>query len=229
VSTTLSSIRVDDAPWRRLPWSLPAGVLLALIALTGLVRMLAESPAQPAEPLALTAQLIEQSAPEPAASAAPAPSEPLPAPAPELVTPKSRPAPPPPRHVRSLPNPVARPSESPAPAGAAPTAAPSRDAAEQAATSASPTGGRMSARALFQPLPEIPDELRRGNLQAVAVARFRVAADGSARVELVRATNDTRLNQVLLAALARWRFFPAMEQGRPVASDLEIRLPISVR
>jgi protein TonB len=86
----------------------------------------------------------------------------------------------------------------------------------------------MSARALYQPLPEIPEELRRQNLEAVAVARFRVAADGSAQVELVRATSDTRLNQALLGALARWRFFPATEQGRPVASELEIRVPISV-
>jgi len=86
----------------------------------------------------------------------------------------------------------------------------------------------MSARALYQPLPEIPEELRRENLDAVAVARFRVAADGSAQVALVRATNDTRLNQALLVALTRWRFFPAMEEGRPVASELEIRVPISV-
>ena len=90
-------------------------------------------------------------------------------------------------------------------------------------------GAHMSARALYQPTPEIPEELRRQNLEAVAVARFRVAADGCAQVELVRPTNDTRLNQTLLSTLARWRFFPAMEQGRPVASDLEIRLPISVR
>ena len=89
-------------------------------------------------------------------------------------------------------------------------------------------GAHMSARALYQPTPEIPEELRRQNLEAVAVARFRVAADGSAQVELVRPTNDTRLNQTLLSTLARWRFFPAMEQGRPVASELEIRVPISV-
>ena len=226
---TDSSIRLDDAPWRRLPWSLPAGALLALLALLGLVRVLAEAPPERSEPLALNAQLLELPAPEPAASAA-APPEPTPAPPPDLVTPKPRPEPVPLRpRERRPPTPVAKPPESSAPASATQAETPSREAAVQPnAGSPSLSGERMSARALYQPLPEIPEELRRQNLEAVAVARFRVAADGSAQVELVRATNDTRLNQALLGALARWRFFPAMEEGRPVASELEIRVPISV-
>jgi hypothetical protein len=29
--------------------------------------------------------------------------------------------------------------------------------------------------------------------------------------------------------LRRWRFFPAMQDGQPVAAAIEIRIPISVR
>jgi protein TonB len=87
----------------------------------------------------------------------------------------------------------------------------------------------MGARALNKPLPEIPEELRHRHLSLVAVARFRVAADGSARVALVQTTPDPRLNTALIAALARWRFFPAMANGRPVASTIEIRIPVEVR
>lgn len=82
---------------------------------------------------------------------------------------------------------------------------------------------------LYQPLPEIPDDLRRRNINFVALARFHVAANGSAQVELIDPTPEPTLNRALLAALARWRFFPAMEQGKPVASVIEIRVPISVR
>jgi protein TonB len=87
----------------------------------------------------------------------------------------------------------------------------------------------MGARALYKPPPEIPAALRRRALELVAVARFRVAADGSAAVELIEPTSDPELNRALLDKLKTWRFFPAMEQGRPVASSLDLRIPISVQ
>jgi len=92
-----------------------------------------------------------------------------------------------------------------------------------------PGGGNMGARAIYSPLPEIPDTLRRRNLELVAVARFRVAANGSAQVELTQPTSEPELNQALLASLKRWRFFPATQDGKPVASSIDIRVPISVR
>jgi protein TonB len=87
----------------------------------------------------------------------------------------------------------------------------------------------MGARAIFKPLPELPDALRQRNIETVAVARFRVAANGSAQVELIEPTSDPELNQALIASLKRWRFFPAMQDGKPVASNVDIRVPISVK
>ncbi len=63
----------------------------------------------------------------------------------------------------------------------------------------------------------------------VAIARFRVAANGSAQVELVQPTADPDLNRALLDSLRRWRFFPGMEDGKPVPSTVDIRIPIVVR
>ena len=87
----------------------------------------------------------------------------------------------------------------------------------------------MGARALYKPMPEIPDALRRRNLEMVAVARFSVAADGSAQVALIEPTSDPDLNRALLDSLKRWRFFPAMQNGKPVASSIDIRIPVSVK
>jgi periplasmic protein TonB len=87
----------------------------------------------------------------------------------------------------------------------------------------------MGARALYQPLPEIPEELRRRAIDLVAVARFRVAANGSAEVELIEPTSDAALNRALIETLKKWRFFPALEGGKPQASTIEIRIPISIR
>jgi protein TonB len=87
----------------------------------------------------------------------------------------------------------------------------------------------MGARALYKPMPELPDALRRRNMEMVAVARFSVASDGSARVTLIEPTSDPDLNRALLDSLKRWKFFPAMQDGKPVASNIDIRIPISVK
>jgi protein TonB len=71
--------------------------------------------------------------------------------------------------------------------------------------------------------------LRHRNIEAVAVARFRVAANGSADVELIEPTGLPELNRALVDSLKRWRFFPGMQDGKPVASTIEIRIPISVK
>lgn len=63
----------------------------------------------------------------------------------------------------------------------------------------------------------------------MAVARFHVAPDGSVEVELMTPTPDPAFNRLLLEALRKWRFFPKIESGKPVASAVDIRIPISVR
>jgi protein TonB len=87
----------------------------------------------------------------------------------------------------------------------------------------------MSARAIYKPMPEIPDSLRHRSVELVAVARFRVTVNGSAQVELTRPTSDPDLNRALLETLKRWRFFPAMQAGKPIVSMIDIRIPISVK
>ncbi|HMB33575.1 MAG TPA: energy transducer TonB [Methylomirabilota bacterium] len=87
----------------------------------------------------------------------------------------------------------------------------------------------MGARALYQPLPEIPDALRRRHIDTVALARFRVAEDGTAEVELIEPTSDPDLNRALLDSLKRWRFFPATRDGKPVPSSVDIRIPVLVK
>ncbi|MGO9443583.1 MAG: energy transducer TonB [Thiobacillaceae bacterium] len=78
-------------------------------------------------------------------------------------------------------------------------------------------------------MPQIPDELRDEALEATAMARFHVAADGSATVELAKPTPNPRLNHLLLNTLKNWRFFPAMKDGQPVSSIEEIAIHIQVQ
>jgi protein TonB len=90
------------------------------------------------------------------------------------------------------------------------------------------SSGGGGARALYAPLPKIPDELRENVFSTVAVAHFVVDADGNVQVTLTTPTPNPRLNQLILDALNQLRFFPAMKDGISIASQFDVRIPIAV-
>jgi len=90
-------------------------------------------------------------------------------------------------------------------------------------------GKGQGARALFHPQPVIPSDLREEALHAVAIARFHIAADGTSTVELLSATQNPRLNLVLLDTLKKWRFAPATKNGQPVPSLQDLRISVEVQ
>lgn len=62
---------------------------------------------------------------------------------------------------------------------------------------------------LYQPLPDIPEELRFEAMQTSALARFYINSDGVVRnVELITPSNSTKLNYLLLKSLKQWQFPP---------------------
>ncbi len=107
-------------------------------------------------------------------------------------------------------------SEEPAPSPPAPES-------DKSAAPASST-----ARVINQPMPSLPDDLREDAFQAVAIARFDVHADGSVDVELSKPTSNPRLNALLLDALRKWRFFPAMQDGHAVESHQDVRVHFNI-
>jgi protein TonB len=94
---------------------------------------------------------------------------------------------------------------------------------------AGPGAMDVSARAYVRPKPRIPNNLLGEEIDTTALARFHVAADGTSTVELIQSTNEPSLDRSILDALRKWRFQPAMRDGRPVASTVELRIPIQVR
>jgi protein TonB len=227
--------RLEDDARQRLLWVLPAALLLSAVALGAFMRLLTALPDRPPPPPAIEAQVIELPAPTPPAPPQAAPPPPAPEPPPPQLAPPPEPPPPPkpapkpePRPRPVTPPPVARPAPPQTQPIAPPAPPPPPAPAAPAPPAAAPSGGHMSARAIYRPLPEIPEALRRRNIDVVAVALFRVAADGGAQVELVQGTFDPALNRALTDTLKTWRFFPALEDGKPIASTIEIRIPISV-
>lgn len=86
----------------------------------------------------------------------------------------------------------------------------------------------MGARAIYQPKPEIPDDMRDQSVHVLVLARFHITADGTVTVELVKPAADPRINQLLLNTLRDWRFFPAIQNGKPVDSDQDIQIHFDV-
>ena len=142
--------------------------------------------------------------------------------------------------VRPAPQPVQAPSPKvalpappaplPPPTHAEPAAVPPPPKPEPSASPSTGQGGtqKMGARALYQPKPKLPEDLRDETIHTVLVARFHINPDGSAAVELIQPTPNPRINQSFLNTLKTWRFFPAIQAGKPVASVLDVKLPIDV-
>ena len=245
---TETAMRFRDDPWPRLPWLVPAALVLTFLSQVIFLSLLGRPEGPPPIPRPVDVQVIELPVAAPAPSARPAPPERRPPPPPKRATeaspPPSAPAPvaSPPRIEAPLAPapPVSEEPLTPAPPATvtAPPPAPAAPPAPSPLAAVPPPRGpqdgvggtdRMSARAIYKPMPEIPEALRRRTVDLVAVARFRVEASGKAQVELIEPTPDPDLNHALLDSLRRWRFFPATQAGRPVASTIEIRIPVSVR
>ena len=249
----MPSIRFRDDPWERLPWLLPLALLLTVLSQMAFLSLLRQPSTPTVVPRPVDVQVMELpvTASAPATQPTPPPRRSPTPPRPRVEPPAPRPAPSPPQArveaprdptpaVEAEPAPAApsAPATVPAPPSTAspgvttgpptqvPVAAVPPDRGPQGPPSGTDT---MSARAIYKPMPEIPDSLRHRTVDLVAVARFRVTVDGSAQVELTQPTGDPDLNRALVETLRRWRFFPAMQAGKPILSTIDIRIPISVK
>lgn len=239
-----------DEPWLRLSWIVPAALALWAALLTAFALLL-ERTAPPPPALAPAEMRIIELPPTGGLQGGPAPASAPARPKPELARPKPhvRIHRPPVRvKPRHLPRPKAVPELPPSANGTAKraTEAPPSGTTAGKRAPASPGSGGVSggtgsgtgagigsdsggARAVFAPKPVIPDALRRQVFRAVAVAHFQVSYDGQVRVTLTTPTQSPRLNELLLATLKQWRFFPAMKNGVAVDSQFDVRIPISVQ
>jgi len=232
-----------DEPNRRLVWTLPMAIAIWLALLMGFSRMLELTTPPPPELKPIEARLVElppevgglQGGPAPAAAVKPHPA---------LVKPV------PVVHRRTTVHPRARlkpvtPPMMPSENGTA-KSEPTPPEASSGNTATHPEGGGVpggtgagrglglgsdtaGARALYAPVPTIPDELREEALDTVAIAHFKVGYDGQVDMTLVKPTSNPELNQILIHTLKQWRFFPAIRSGVAIASEFDVRIPITVQ
>ncbi len=234
-----------DEPWRRLAWIAPLSIAIWAAILLAFALVLKQTAPPLPELKPIEARIVElppavglqggpAAAPHPVAPAPPKPK-------PKLEVRRKVIVPVHPHKERIIPE--APPSvagtrkEAPAESSAS-----TRSAATGASTESGSVQGKegsgsgsglgsdsLGARAIYSPVPKIPDELRETAFQAVAVAHFEVSYDGNVKVTLAKPTADPRLNQILISTLEQWRFFPAMKGGVAIDSAFDVRIPISVQ
>jgi protein TonB len=194
----------------RLFITLPASLLLWSLALALLSFALNHEVARPLEGHDILTVHLITAAPKPAAA------EPVtPPPKPEVKKAEDKPI--------KVKKPLPKPAETKPAPQPQPNAASMPEQQVQEAKS-----DNHGAVVTYQPMPKIPDDLRREAFNTYAMARFHVGADGSATVELLTPSQNPRLNRLLLESLKTWRFTPATDNGKSVASTFDIRVRFAV-
>lgn len=107
--------------------------------------------------------------------------------------------------------------------------APANASSNSSPSNAEHQSGSSGARAIYQPLPDVPDEAREEAFTAIALARFVVHADGHCDVSLIEPTRNPTLNRLLLTSLRQWRFAPATEGGHAVETTIDLRVHFNVQ
>lgn len=77
---------------------------------------------------------------------------------------------------------------------------------------------------VFAPDPEYPISFRKHKIQGICVLGVTVGEDGDVRDVHVTRSLDKRLDQNAIDAVKRWKFRPAMRNGKPVAVKTSIEV-----
>lgn len=85
-------------------------------------------------------------------------------------------------------------------------------------------GGVSAPRALETPDPEYSEEARKAKYQGTVVLWLIVGPDGKPRDIKVSRTLGMGLDQKAIEAVRRWKFEPAMKDGRPVAVQINVEV-----
>ncbi|HWR36284.1 MAG TPA: energy transducer TonB [Clostridia bacterium] len=85
-------------------------------------------------------------------------------------------------------------------------------------------GGVSAPRALDTPDPEYSEEARKAKYQGTVVLWLIVGPDGQPRDVRVARSLGMGLDQKAVEAVRRWKFEPAMKDGRPVAVQINVEV-----
>lgn len=84
------------------------------------------------------------------------------------------------------------------------------------------------ALAVECPQPEIPASLHEECYKSCCLARFCINHEGKHEVTIVSSSGSDEVDEIALSTLRRWKFKPAMLNGKPVQSVRKIKVEFEV-
>lgn len=70
--------------------------------------------------------------------------------------------------------------------------------------------------------PEYPEDLRRDHVSGLVIVTIEVDAQGNVASAAIEKSSNSEFNQPAVAALKKWRFKPARQNGSPVTATVKI-------
>jgi len=86
----------------------------------------------------------------------------------------------------------------------------------------------QDAEVLESPQPEIPAQLHEQCFKSCCIARFIIQPDGKASVRLLSSSGCEEIDEITLSTLRRWKFRPAILNGKPVRSTRRVKIEFEV-
>lgn len=84
------------------------------------------------------------------------------------------------------------------------------------------------AKVLDQPRPVIPSEYHENCFKSCCMARFVIDPTGKTKVKLLTSSGSDEIDDITLQTLRRWKFQPAMLDGKPVSSTRRIKVEFQI-
>lgn len=169
-------------------------------------------------------------APQPQPTTAPAPADtPVP---PPVATATTAPTPTPRPTSTLIPEPTKTPTPKPEPTNTPtpqPTATPRPTPTPQPTNTPKPRGITREATPVRQPQPDIPDDLKDATFKTSVRVSVAIDADGNSTPTLRGTSGNSQIDALVLAALRRWKWKPALDNGVPVASSQRFRFDFEVK
>ena len=92
-----------------------------------------------------------------------------------------------------------------------------------------PAPADRDARAVTQPAPEYPAAALRSGEEGTVIVRVDVDANGNpTNVDVAQSSRSRDLDRAALSAVRKWTFQPAMQDGKAVASTVQVPVDFKV-
>lgn len=92
-----------------------------------------------------------------------------------------------------------------------------------------PRGETREAVPVRQPQPDIPDELKNAEFKSSVRVSVAIDAQGNSSPSLRGTSGNAQIDALVLKALSRWRWKPALDNGIPIASSQRFRFDFEVK